>query len=93
MCNLASLALSRFVRPEATAVPAPWLCNANMPDTELPRDGLYEADLTGCPEPFNVDAVFDLDALRQVTQVVARSLDNVISVTSYTLRQARAGAI
>ena len=63
MCNLASLALPRFVKPAS--------CQAEL------------------DEPARSLARFDFDGLREVTRVVARSLDHVISRTEYPLEEAR----
>ena len=78
VCNLASIALPRFVRAEAGGAPgggsgAPWL------DAEDDGPEVAAAAL----------ARFDFEALRRVARFVTRSLDRVISVTHYPLPEAR----
>jgi len=82
VCNLASIALPRFVREVASgsdggggegSSSAQWL----------------EADVDGDEGVAEAAARFDFDSLRSVARLVARSLDRVISVTHYPLPEAR----
>ena len=89
VCNLASIALPRFVRrgaAEAAAAAAAAAADATTPTA----DGAEAADAAAAAAAVEVDveSLYDFEGLHEVTKFVAKSLDRVISATHYPLPEA-----